>query len=82
MNDTSSGGWEFATGVGLDSFVPWTDAYAAWGYTARGAEASGTALLLKLQLQVVWNQLEGAWRLLSKDIYILKKKYAWWYKSA
>lgn len=61
MNDTSSGGWEFATGAGLDSSVPWTDAYAVWEHAARGAEASGTALLLKLQLQVMWNQLEGAW---------------------
>jgi len=56
-----SGGWEFAAGVGLDSVVPWTDACAVWEHAARGAEASGTALLLKLQLQVMWNQLEGAW---------------------
>lgn len=34
----------------------------------RGTQASGTAL--KLQLQVMRNQLEGAWWLLSKDIYM------------
>lgn len=57
MKDTLSRGWEFATVVGPDSFMPWTDSY-----TVREGYAgfrNGTAL--KLHLQVMRNQLEGAW---------------------
>lgn len=61
----SEPGWELATA--LHSSAPWTDACAVWECAVRGGEASGKALLWKLRLRVMWNQREGAWRLLSKD---------------
>lgn len=60
MMDTSSGGWEFATGAALDSFVPQTDAYPE-GTCCTWSRSFGNSIESKLQLQVMWNQLEGAW---------------------
>lgn len=57
MKDTLSRGWEFATVVGPDSFMPWTDSYTV----REGYAGFRNSTALKLQLQVMRNQLEGAW---------------------
>lgn len=44
-------------GEGPDSFTPWTDSCTVW----EGYPGFRNSTALKLQLQVMRNQLEGAW---------------------
>lgn len=57
MKDTLCRGCEFVTGVAPDSLLPWTDSCAVW----ERYPGFRNSTALKLQLQVMRSQLEGAW---------------------